>query len=350
MKLSDFDFTLPKILIAQKPSDKRENSDLLVARQNNSLVRNKFYSIINYLEAGDVIVFNDSKVIKAKLILDKSGKRIELYLNKQVEGNRWHGFAKPSKRLKEGDQFDFAGNKITLIKKLGMGQVEVEFTLQDISVFEFLEKYGEMPLPPYIKREDNFNEDNTRYQTVYSKKPGAVAAPTAGLHFTEDLLSLIKAKKVEIVFITLHVGAGTFLPIKTEDINRHIMHKEYYEIETITAKIINKAKKDNRRVIAVGSTSLRALESAALQSQVEKQIQKGSAETEIFIKPGFKFQIVDMLITNFHLPKSTLFILICAFAGYQEAQDIYQYAITQKMRFFSYGDAMLLYLKNTDNI
>lgn len=343
MKLSDFDFTLPKNLIAQQPVKKRENSGLLIAQQNNSLVQDKFYSIIDYLVPGDVIVFNDSKVIKAKLILEKLGKKIELYLNKQVGGNHWSAFAKPSKRLNEGDQFDFAGNKITIIKKLGMGQVEVEFALQDISVFEFLENYGEMPLPPYIKREKILSEDDSRYQTVYSKNPGAVAAPTAGLHFTEDLLKLIKAKNVEIVFITLHVGAGTFLPVKTDDIEGHIMHREYYEIDTIAAKIINKAKKDNRRVIAVGTTSLRALESAARHGQ----IQDGATETAIFIKPGFKFQIVDMLVTNFHLPKSTLFILVCAFVGYTQAINIYQYAIAQKMRFFSYGDAMLLYLKNS---
>lgn len=341
MKLSDFDFVLPKSLIAQEPAEKRENSNLLVAELNNHLVVDKFYNIINYLQPGDVIVFNDSKVIKAKLILETLGRKIELYLNKQVGHNKWHGFARPSKRLKEGDQFDFGGNKICIIKKLGMGQVEVEFVLDSISIFEFLEIYGQVPLPPYIKREKFINSDNRRYQTVYGKNPGAVAAPTAGLHFTEDLLKVIQAKNVTIVFITLHVGAGTFLPVKTEDIDGHIMHSEYYQIDAMTAQIINKAKQEQRRIIAVGTTSLRALESGALHGQ----LQESSSQTEIFIKPGFKFQIVDMLVTNFHLPKSTLFILVCAFVGCAEAIKIYQYAVSQKMRFFSYGDAMLLYLK-----
>ncbi|WP_341764317.1 tRNA preQ1(34) S-adenosylmethionine ribosyltransferase-isomerase QueA [Candidatus Tisiphia endosymbiont of Beris chalybata] len=341
MKLLDFDFSLPHALIAQAPEAKRDHSNLLIAKPNTHLAQDKFYNIIDYLMPGDVIVFNDSKVIKAKLLLNNDGKKIELYLNKQIGDNKWHGFAKPAKKLQEGDQFDFSGNKITILHKLGLGQVEVKFELLNISVFEFLEQYGHLPLPPYIKREENLVEDNIRYQTVYSKNPGAVAAPTAGLHFSTQLLQLIQARNIEIVFITLHVGAGTFLPIKTENIEQHKMHREYYHIDSITANIINKAKKENRRVIAVGTTSLRALESAAINNQV----QEGGVETEIFIKPGFKFQMVDLLLTNFHLPKSTLFILVCAFVGYQEAVKIYKYAIENKMRFFSYGDASLLYLK-----
>ncbi|WP_375326372.1 tRNA preQ1(34) S-adenosylmethionine ribosyltransferase-isomerase QueA [Candidatus Tisiphia endosymbiont of Nemotelus uliginosus] len=341
MILSNFDFTLPHTLIAQEPEPKRDNSSLLIANLNNPLVQCKFYTIIDYLLPGDVMVFNDSKVINAKLLLDKEGRRIELYLNKQIGPNKCHGFTKPAKKLKERDQFDFDGNNIIILHKLNFGQVEVKFELSNISVFEFLEKYGQIPLPPYIKRPENLIEDNIRYQTVYNKHPGAVAAPTAGLHFSTQLLHLIKRKGVEIVFITLHVGAGTFLPIKTEDIDQHMMHGEYYHINRATANIINKAKKEHRRIIAVGSTALRALESAA----IDEQVQDGGFETEIFIKPGFKFQIVDLLLTNFHLPKSTLFILVCAFVGSQEAVNIYQYAIEHKMRFFSYGDASLLYLK-----
>ncbi|UCM93306.1 tRNA preQ1(34) S-adenosylmethionine ribosyltransferase-isomerase QueA [Candidatus Tisiphia endosymbiont of Melanophora roralis] len=343
MKLSDFDFTLPTELIAQKPEKKRDESNLLIAAPNNHLVQSKFYDIIDYLCPGDLMVFNDSKVIKAKLLLNKDGKKIDLYLNKPINNNCWHGFAKPSKRLNEGDQFDFGCNKIIISKKLVMGQVEVEFFLDNLSVFEFLEKYGEIPLPPYIKRQENLLEDNNRYQTVYSKKLGAVASPTAGLHFSDELLALIKAKNIETAFITLHVGAGTFLPVKTEDIDQHKMHSEYYHIDKKTADIINKAKKESRRIIAVGTTSLRALESSSIDGH--GQIQDGEFETTIFIRPGFKFQIVDMLVTNFHLPKSTLFMLVCAFAGYQEITDIYKYAIDKRMRFFSYGDAMLLYKK-----
>ncbi|WP_341756800.1 MULTISPECIES: tRNA preQ1(34) S-adenosylmethionine ribosyltransferase-isomerase QueA [unclassified Candidatus Tisiphia] len=345
MKLSDFDFTLPSELIAQKPEKKRDESNLLVVAPNNHLVQTKFRDIIDYLCPGDLMVFNDTKVIKAKLLLDKAGKKIELYLNKAISDNYWHGFAKPSKRLDIEDQFDFAGNKIIISKKLGMGQVEVTFVLDNISVFEFLEKYGEIPLPPYIKRDRSLVEDNNRYQTIYSKNLGAVAAPTAGLHFSDELLALIKARNIEIAFITLHVGAGTFLPVKTDDINQHQMHSEYYHIDKKTEDVINKAKKENRRIIAVGTTSLRALEGNAIANSLNGQITSGEFETDIFIRPGFKFQMVDMLITNFHLPKSTLFMLVCAFAGYQEIKDIYKYAIDKKMRFFSYGDATLLYEK-----
>ncbi len=347
MKLADFDFTLPSELIAQKPEKKRDESNLLVAAPNNHLVQTKFHDIIDYLCPGDLMVFNDTKVIKAKLLLNKAGKKIELYLNKAISDNYWHGFAKPSKRLNIEDQFEFAGNKIIISKKLGMGQVEVMFVLDNISVFEFLEKYGKVPLPPYIKRCGSL-EDANRYQTIYSKNPGAVAAPTAGLHFSDGLLTLIKAKNIETAFITLHVGAGTFLPVKTDDINQHQMHSEYYHIDKKTENMINKAKKENRRIIAVGTTTLRALESNAiansLNGQISEQITNGGFETDIFIRPGFKFQIVDMLVTNFHLPKSTLFMLVCAFAGYQEIKDIYKYAIDKKMRFFSYGDATLLYV------
>ncbi|WP_425363649.1 tRNA preQ1(34) S-adenosylmethionine ribosyltransferase-isomerase QueA [Candidatus Tisiphia endosymbiont of Hybos culiciformis] len=352
MKLADFDFTLPSELIAQKPEKKRDESNLLVAAPNNHLVQTKFHDIIDYLCPGDLMVFNDTKVIKAKLLLNKAGKKIELYLNKAISDNYWHGFAKPSKRLNIEDQFEFAGNKIIISKKLGMGQVEVTFVLDNISVFEFLEKYGEVPLPPYIKRcgssiEDANLEDANRYQTIYSKNPGAVAAPTAGLHFSDQLLASIKAKNIETAFITLHVGAGTFLPVKTDDIDQHQMHSEYYHIDKKTEDMINKAKKENRRIIAVGTTTLRALESNSIANSVNGQIINGGFETDIFIRPGFKFQIVDMLVTNFHLPKSTLFMLVCAFAGYQEIKDIYKYAIDKKMRFFSYGDATLL-CKNSE--
>lgn len=339
MKLSDFDFTLPPELIAHAPAQKRDDSILLVAQPNQDLSQDKFYNIIDYLLPSDLIVFNDSKVINAKLLLNKGDQKVFLYLNKQISNNYWHGFAKPSRKLNENDQFDFDNHSVIVRKKLGMGQVEVEFKLNNMLLFDFLEQYGEIPLPPYIKITGNTIDNNDRYQTVYSKKPGAVAAPTAGLHFTNELIDKIRAKGTEIVFVTLHVGAGTFLPVKTEDIDQHTMHSEYYYIDDNTANIINHAKMAGRRIISVGTTSLRALESAA----VDGKIKAGGFETSIFIRPGFKFQIVDMLITNFHLPKSTLFMLVCAFSGYKKITDIYKYAIENKIRFFSYGDVTLLY-------
>lgn len=343
MKLSDFDFDLPLDLIAQKPTDQRDHSKLLVVHQEQDLVATNFYNIIDYLQSGDVLVFNNSRVIKAKLILHKDGRKIDFYLHKRVSDNCWRGFAKPSKKLVEKDEFAFGNHKIIISKKLAMGETEVLFELDNISVFEFLDIYGQMPLPPYIKRSDADLIDESRYQTVYGSSLGSVAAPTAGLHFTEELLHKIKQKGVKMVHVTLHVGAGTFLPVKTEDINEHKMHSEYYNIDQQTANIINDAKKTGRRIIAVGTTSVRALESSAKNQMVVA----GEFETTIFIKPSFKFQIIDLLITNFHLPRSTLFILVCAFAGHWNMLNAYKYAINQRMRFFSYGDAMLLYPSNS---
>ncbi|MGI4775688.1 MAG: tRNA preQ1(34) S-adenosylmethionine ribosyltransferase-isomerase QueA [Janthinobacterium lividum] len=338
MKLSNFDFFLPSDLIAQQPSALRDHSDLLIVNQTESAIKTKFHNIIDYLEKGDVLVFNSSKVIKSKIILKKSDKKIELFLNKEVTNNSWRGFAKPAKKLKEGDIFVIGSNKITITKKLYMGEIEVEFQLGQLSFFEFLDQYGQMPLPPYIKSKIEEDTNIERYQTVYNNNLGSVAAPTAGLHFTTELIDKIKKKGAQVVFLNLHVGAGTFLPIKVENIEQHVMHSEYCNIPIKTADIINEAKLEGRRVIAVGTTSLRALESAAYSGRIKAK----EFETNIFIKPGFEFQIVDLLITNFHLPKSTLLVLACAFAGYDSIISTYQYAIGQKMRFFSYGDAMLL--------
>lgn len=342
MKLSDFDFTLPQELIAQVPASKRDYSNLLVVEGKEQLLKTKFHQILDYLQPGDVMVFNDSKVIKAKLLLDKGGKKIDFYLNKKVADNCWRGFAKPARKLKEGDEFKFGAHKIIISKKLEMGETEAQFVLQDINFFEFLEQYGEIPLPPYIKRANPQGvADDDRYQTVYNNQPGSVAAPTAGLHFTQGLLAQIKAKNVEIAYVCLHVGAGTFLPVKTEDIDNHKMHSEFCTISLETADIINKARAQNRRVIAVGTTTLRTLESSSYKSKTGI-VEPCELETDIFIKPGFDFKIVDVLLTNFHLPKTTLFILVCAFAGYETMLAAYNYAIEEKMRFFSYGDAMLL--------
>ena len=365
MKLSDFDFDLPSELISQYPSNKRDHSDLLIA--TTPLIKTKFYNIINYLKEGDLLVFNNSKVIKAKLHL---GKNITINLNQKLPDNCWSAFAKHARKLNIGDEFYFDNHKVIITAKLAMGEIKVKFELDNISVFEFLDKYGGMPLPVYIRRSHslchtvaattgskkflnndwiswsshgmtNTQNDNERYQTIYSQIEGSVAAPTAGLHFTKDILDKIKAEGIQTTFLTLHVGAGTFLPVKTENIHEHKMHTEYCSITPKTAEIINKAKQEGRRIIAVGTTTLRTLESSCNKGTVKA----GDFETDIFITPGFKFQTADMLLTNFHFPKSTLFMLICAFAGFKEMHELYKYAIKEKMCFFSYGDATLLYRK-----
>ncbi|GAA5252931.1 tRNA preQ1(34) S-adenosylmethionine ribosyltransferase-isomerase QueA [Candidatus Rickettsia kedanie] len=371
MKLSDFDFNLPSELIAQYPSSERDNSDLLIAAMPP--IKTKFYNIIDYLKEGDLLVFNNSKVIKAKLHL---WKNVTINLNQKLSDDSWSAFAKPTRKLHVDDEFYFDNHKVIITEKLVMGEIKVKFDLDNISVFEFLDKYGEMPLPVYIRRshslyhtrstlchtfengypekldscfrrndiKDKDNDivyDNERYQTIYSQIEGSVAAPTAGLHFTKDILDKLKTKGIHTAFLTLHVGAGTFLPVKTENIHEHKMYTEYCSITPETAEIINKAKQERRRIIAVGTTTLRTVESSYNNGIVKA----GSFETDIFITPGFKFQTADMLLTNFHFPKSTLFMLICAFAGFKEMHELYKYAIKEKMRFFSYGDATLLYRK-----
>jgi S-adenosylmethionine:tRNA ribosyltransferase-isomerase len=341
MKLSDFDFDLPLELIAQEPLERRGQSNLIISSENNKII--KFIEIIDYLNPGDLMVFNDTKVINAKLTLDKSGKAININLNKPSSiKNSWRAFAKPAKKLVIGDEFFFDNHKLVITNKFEFGEIEVKFVLDGIEIFTFLDQYGEVPLPLYIKRQKANKEDVLRYQTVYSLKKGSVAAPTAGLHFTSELLEKIRAKNIEIQFVTLHVGAGTFLPVKTENISDHKMHSEYFNISSDTAKAINKAKSEGRRIISVGTTALRSLESCSQDGKLYPD----TGETDIFITPGYKFQIIDSLITNFHLPKSTLFMLVCAFSGAGEIKNLYKYAIDNKMRFFSYGDAMMLHNKS----
>ena len=341
MKLSDFDFSLPPELIAQTPSETRDYSNLLIVNSKDRHIKTKFHKILDYLKAGDVMVFNDSKVIKAKLLLDKGSRKIDFYLNKKISDNCWRGFARPAKKLKVGDEFEFGSHKIIISKKLEMGETEIEFVLKDLSVFEFLDRSGHIPLPPYIKRSSLKTNDDERYQTIYNNNPGSVAAPTAGLHFTAELIEQIKKKGVKVVYVCLHVGAGTFLPVKTDDIENHKMHSEFCTISKETADVINEARMLGNRIIAVGTTTLRTLESSSSRSS-DGKLASSEFETDIFIKPGFDFKTVDILLTNFHLPKTTLFILVCAFAGYEIMLDAYSYAIAEKMRFFSFGDAMLL--------
>lgn len=343
MKLSDFNFELPAELIAQHPCEKRDHSDVLIPASENSFKKIKFFEIVDYFRNGDVLVFNDSKVINAQLTLSKGHKKININLNRQLADGVWTGFARPARKLEVGDSFSFDKHQIIIEKKLENGEVHFKFVLGDgISIFKFLELYGQIPLPVYIKRKDINPEDEVRYQNVYSNIEGSVAAPTAGLHFTEELLEAIRAKGVETCFVTLHVGAGTFLPVKTENIAEHKMHIEYCQVSQESADLMNKAKNEGRRVIIVGTTALRTLESCSQDGKVIA----GSKETDIFITPGYQFQIADMLLTNFHLPKSTLFMLVCAFAGINRMKNLYKYAIDNKMRFFSYGDAMLLTLQD----
>jgi S-adenosylmethionine:tRNA ribosyltransferase-isomerase len=337
--LSDFNFELPSDLIAQEPTEKRDESKLLLSsgkNQNNIIA---FHQIVDHLQKNDVLVFNDSRVINAQLTLNKDGKRINVNLNKPISANIWLGFAKPAKKLKIGDEFIFGDNKLCVKNKQESGDIEFEFILNNTSIFDFLDIYGQVPLPQYIKRCDNsYADDLERYQTVYSKKRGSVAAATAGLHFTKELIERIRQKGVETVFVTLHVGAGTFLPVKTENISEHKMHSEWCEVSQEAADKINKAKKNGNRVIVIGTTAMRTIESCSENDILFPKIM----DTNIFITPGYRFQIADMLLTNFHLPKSTLFMLVCAFAGYKEMHSLYQFAIDNKMRFFSYGDAMLI--------
>jgi S-adenosylmethionine:tRNA ribosyltransferase-isomerase len=318
-KLSDFDFNLPEDLIAHHPTPKRDESRLLVI--GNKLEDKHFYNLPDLLMPNDLLVFNNSKVIPARLFAFKDERKFEILLHKKIRPNIWHAFAKPGKKLKVDDILDLAEGYIKILQKLPTGEVEIEISDEAI-----ITKHGHMPLPPYIKREDAL-ADKTRYQTVYAAYDGSVAAPTAGLHFTEELLAKIPNK----AFVTLHVGAGTFQPVKAENIEEHKMHSEWYEISPETEAAIKSCK---GRVIAVGTTSARVLEASGGKA--------GSGDTEIFIRPGYKFKVVNALITNFHLPKSSLFMLVSALAGLDKMQAAYKHAIENKYRFFSYGDACFI--------
>jgi len=340
MKAKDFDYELPEELIAQYPLESRDESKLLVLGSNGKITDSVFYNLADFLEEGDLLVMNNSKVIKAFLVLDKDGKEISVNLNKQLTKTIWTGFAKPAKKLVIGDSFDFDGSQIIIKDKYEDGTIEFEFDLKKpLTVFDFLEIYGHIPLPPYIRDGIADSEDEDTYQTIYSETEGSVAAPTAGLHFTDNVFVQLHKKNIEQCFVTLHVGAGTFLPMKTDNIEEHKMHSEYSEISVEAAEQINKAKKEGRRIIAVGTTSVRTLEASALEDGL---VHAGNFETDIFIKPGFEFKIVDKMITNFHLPKSTLLLLVSAFAGYDNILKSYEHAKQNKYRFLSYGDAMLL--------
>lgn len=340
MKTSDFNYDLPNELIAQVPIEDRTKSRLMVLDKSTGEVEHRiFEDIIDYLEEGDCLVLNDTRVIPARLIGEKvdSGGKIEFLLLKRNSGDVWETLVKPGKKAKIGSKFSFGGRKLTaqVIDILEDGSRLVKF-LYDGIFEEILDGLGNMPLPPYITEK---LEDKERYQTVYSKHSGSAAAPTAGLHFTDELLEKIRKKGVDEAFVTLHVGLGTFRPVKVDDVENHKMHSEYFNIDEEACKKINRAKKNNKRVICVGTTSCRTLESAA---NLDGSINPKSGWTDIFIYSGYKFKIVDNLITNFHLPESTLIMLVSALSTKDNVLRAYKEAVREKYRFFSFGDAMFL--------
>ncbi|MDD4389610.1 MAG: tRNA preQ1(34) S-adenosylmethionine ribosyltransferase-isomerase QueA [Eubacteriales bacterium] len=346
MHITEFDYNLPEALIAQEPAGKRDLSRLMVLHRASGLIEHKhFYDIIEYLQEGDCLVLNNSKVIPARLfgMKKETGAKVEFLLIKTLPDGRWETMVRPGKRVKEGDVISFSEDKLFQAVVEGYGDEGtriVRFEYEGI-FFERLEEIGKMPLPPYIKREST-QKDKDRYQTVYSLIDGSVAAPTAGLHFTEELLEKAKKKGVKIAEVTLHVGIGTFRPVKCDIIEEHTMHFEEYEITSESAQIINETKSTGGRIICVGTTSCRTIESAAEPYEDDFRVKPGFGSTGIFIYPGYEFKILDSLITNFHLPKSTLLMLISALYNKEDILKAYSIAIDEKYRFFSYGDAMLI--------
>lgn len=340
MKTSDFYYDLPKELIAQTPVEPRDSSRLLVLNKENGTVNHKhFYDIADYLNEGDLLVANDSRVLPARIfgVKKETGAKVEFLLLKQVSGNKWETLCKPGKKAKVGAKFSFGDGilRATVVEVKEDGNRVVDFDC-DENFFATLDKIGQMPLPPYITEK---LEDKERYQTVYSNELGSAAAPTAGLHFTNELMDKLKAKGVKIAYVTLHVGLGTFRPVKVDDVTNHKMHSEHYEVPEETARLIKETKANGGRVIAVGTTSCRTLESVAT---FFGDIKACDGFTDIFIYPGYEFKVLDGLITNFHLPESTLIMLVSAFAGYDNIMNAYKTAVDEKYRFFSFGDAMLI--------
>ncbi|QQK07805.1 tRNA preQ1(34) S-adenosylmethionine ribosyltransferase-isomerase QueA [Miniphocaeibacter halophilus] len=340
MRTDDFNFDLNEELIAQFPIENRDQSRLLVMGKESGKIEHKyFYNIIDYLNKGDVLVLNDTRVLPARLFGNRPGKdeKIEVLLLKKTLDNSWECLVKPGKKMKIDTIVEFGKGllkgRVMDIKEDGSRIVKF---IYDGIFEEILDKLGTMPLPPYIKEK---LKDKERYQTVYSKHNGSAAAPTAGLHFTKDLLLKIKEKGIKVAYITLHVGLGTFRPVKVDDVEEHIMHSEYYNIPDESSKIINKAIEEKSKIVAVGTTSIRTLETVAKE---HGKITATSGWTDIFIYPGFKFKVVDSLITNFHLPKSTLMMLVSAFSTKENIMNAYKLAIKEKYRFFSFGDAMLI--------
>lgn len=339
MRTEDFDYYLPEELIAQHPADKRDFSRLMVVDRKTGKREDKhFYDIIDYLNEGDLLVMNDTRVIPARLFGHREGKEeeIEVFLLENIEDDKWEVLVRPGKKMKIGTKCIFSDElSLEVVDIKEDGNRVVEFFYDGIFQ-EILDRLGNMPLPPYIKEK---LKDKERYQTVYSKNPGSVAAPTAGLHFTKELLKKIEEKGVKLAYITLNVGLGTFRPVKVDDVKNHKMHSEFYQISKETADLINETKKNNKRIISTGTTTTRTLESVYKKNG---QIKEDSGWTDIFIYPGFEFNVIDCQITNFHLPKSTLIMLVSALASKEIILDAYKDAVDKKYRFFRFGDAMFL--------
>jgi len=340
MNVKDYDYDLPEELIAQDPLEDRSSSRLMVLdRQTGDVEHRHFTDILEYLHPGDCLVINNTKVIPARLfgVKEDTQAKIEVLLLKRKENDIWETLVKPGKKAKPGTKLVFGDGLLTaeVVDVVEEGNRLIQFHYDGIFE-EILDQLGEMPLPPYITHK---LKDKNRYQTVYAKNEGSAAAPTAGLHFTKELLEQVKAKGVNIAHVTLHVGLGTFRPVKVDDVEQHHMHSEFYIVEEDQAKLINDTRKNGGRVIAVGTTSCRTLESATGEDGVLKS---GSGWTEIFIYPGYKFKMIDGLITNFHLPESTLVMLVSALAGKENILHAYEVAVQEKYRFFSFGDAMLI--------
>lgn len=343
MDISLFDFDLPEELIAQLPAKKRDESRLMVINKDTKTYEHKhFYDIVDYLHAGDVLVRNNTKVIPARLLgeKEKTHAHVELLLLKQLENDNWECLVGNAKTVKVGTIVSFGNGELKAecleIKEEG---IRIMHMIYDGVFYEVLDKLGKMPLPPYIRKQC---DDNSRYQTVYAKVEGSAAAPTAGFHFTEELFEKLKQKGVVVVDVTLHIGLGTFRPVKVNDVLEHHMHSEYYVMSQETADVLNKAKKEHRRIISIGTTSTRVLESVMQEYGTFKAC---SGNTSIFIYPGYKYLAIDGLITNFHLPKSTLIMLVSALAGREFILECYKEAVKEKYRFFSFGDAMFIYGK-----
>ena len=338
---SSYYYDLPQEQIAQTPLTPRDSSRLLVCNKNGSLTDSVFSSISDYLKAGDVLVVNESRVIPARLFAvseDEYRTPLEILLLKQKERDRWECLVRPGKKAKEGRRFTVGSRLVATVEEtVEEGNRIIRFDYdKERSFYELLDEVGNAPLPPYITQK---LEDKSRYQTVYAQTNGSAAAPTAGLHFTNELIESLKSKGVIFAPVTLHVGLGTFRPVKSDNVSDHVMHSEYYSIPEATADEIRRAKAENRRIIAVGTTSCRTLEGAY---KAHGEIRACEGTTDIFIKPGFAFSVIDALITNFHLPESTLIMLVCALLGYDNTMNAYRHAVKEGYRFFSFGDAMLI--------
>lgn len=341
LTLDDFDYDLPQELIAQTPLKKRDQSRLLVLDHQSGAYQDRhFYDVLDYLKPGDALVMNDTKVLPARLygVKEDTQAHLEVLLLNNTEGDDWEVLMKPARRAPIGTKVDFGNGKLTatVTQELDHGGRMIHFDYEGIFM-EILEELGEMPLPPYIKTK---LDDPNRYQTVYAREEGSAAAPTAGLHWTKDLLQKVQDKGIKLVYLTLHVGLGTFRPVSEQNIDEHKMHSEFYRLTTESAQILNEVRQNGGKIVATGTTSIRTLET--IGTKFDGEIKADSGWTDIFIKPGYQWKVVDEFITNFHLPKSTLVMLVASFTGRENILNAYQHAVAEKYRFFSFGDAMFI--------